>query len=116
MSGGVLTGADIWEWNGPKAALLSASGAIRKPGETLVHTETSATLELTMADGKMTGWSLSGRGTYPVATGSAARWNVVHLHRQADRCGGNFPGRSQGGIACMGRTSHVSVRASIAPR
>ena len=72
MSGGVLTGADIWEWNGPRAALLSASGVVRKPGGTLVYTETSATLELTMADGKMTGWSLSGRGTYPVATGEAA--------------------------------------------
>jgi hypothetical protein len=72
MSGGILTGADIWEWNGPKAALLSASGVVRKPGGTLVYTETSATLELTMADGKMTGWTLSGRGTYPVATGDAA--------------------------------------------
>ena len=60
MSGGVLTGADIWEWNGPKAALLSASGVVRKPGGTLVYTETSATLELTMADGKMTGWSSRG--------------------------------------------------------
>ena len=37
-----------------------------------MYTETSATLELTMADGKVTGWTASGRGTYPVATGSAA--------------------------------------------
>ena len=72
MSGGVLTGTDIWEWNGPKAVLLSGSGVVRKPGGTLVYTETSATLELTMADGKVTGWTASGRGTYPVATGSAA--------------------------------------------
>jgi hypothetical protein len=72
MSGAVLTGTDIWEWNGPKATLLSASGVVRKPGETLVYTESAATLELTMADGKVTGWTVSGRGTYPVATGSAA--------------------------------------------
>ena len=72
MSGGVLTGTDIWEWNGPKAVLLSASGVVRKPGGTLVYTETSATLELTMADGKVTGWTVSGRGTYPLATGDAA--------------------------------------------
>jgi hypothetical protein len=72
MSGGVLTGTDIWEWNGPKAVLLSGSGVVRKPGGTLVYAETSATLELTMADGKVTGWTASGRGTYPVAAGSAA--------------------------------------------
>jgi hypothetical protein len=64
MSGGVLTGTDIWEWNGPKAVLLSGSRVVRKPSGTLVYN--SATLELTMTDGKVTGWTASGRGTYPV--------------------------------------------------
>ncbi len=72
VSGGVSTGTDIWEWNGPKAVLLSSSGVVRKPGATVVYLSTAGTLALTMTDGKVTGWTASGRGTYPVATGSAA--------------------------------------------
>jgi hypothetical protein len=72
MSGGVLTGAATWEWDGPNAVLLVASGVERKPGATAVYLETEGKFALTMADGKITGWTASGRGKYPVATGSAA--------------------------------------------
>lgn len=72
MSGGVMTGTGIWEWNGPNAVLVSQLGAIRKPGGTVAFVDTRGTLALTMADGKVTGWASEGRVTFPVATGSAA--------------------------------------------
>ena len=72
MSGAVLTGTTIWEWDGPKAVLLSSNGVIRKPGGTVVYQNTGGSLALTMADGKVTGWTASSRGTDVVATGSAA--------------------------------------------
>ena len=57
MSGGVMTGTGIWEWNGPNAVLVSQHGAIRKPEGTAVFVDTRGTLGLTMADGKVTGWA-----------------------------------------------------------
>ena len=33
MGGGVLTGTDIWEWNGPKAVLLSEAASFASPVE-----------------------------------------------------------------------------------
>ena len=72
MKDGILTGTDIWEWDGPNATLISSSGIIRKPGATLVFLETQGKLTLTMADGKVTGWAATAKGTNAVATGSAA--------------------------------------------
>src|SRR5947209_4494736 len=48
MSGGVVTGTGIWEWDGNKAVLLSNSGVMRKPGATVVYKDTGGNLELTM--------------------------------------------------------------------
>ena len=72
MSGAVLTGTNIWEWNGPNAVLLSSNGVIRKPGATAVYQNNEGTLALTMADGKVTGWTASGKGVEKLATGSLA--------------------------------------------
>ena len=72
MSGGLLTGVGIWEWNGPNAVLVSANGVTRKPGATVVWVRTEGKLALTMVEGKVTGWTASGRGANPIATGSAA--------------------------------------------
>ena len=72
MSGGLSTGEGIWEWNGPNAVLVSANGVTRKPGATVVWVRTEGKLALTMVEGKVTGWTASGRGAYPIATGSAA--------------------------------------------
>jgi hypothetical protein len=68
----ILTGTDIWEWDGPNAVLISGAGIARKPGATVVYVETQGKLALTMADGKVTGWAASAKGTDVVATGSAA--------------------------------------------
>jgi hypothetical protein len=72
MSGGVLTGTSIWEWNGPNAVLGSGNGVMRKAGATVVYVQTAGKLAVTMADGKITGSNASGRGTFAVATGSLA--------------------------------------------
>ena len=72
MKDGIVTGTYIWEWDGPNATLLSEHGVVRKPGATVVYVETQGKLALTMADGKVTGWTVSSRGTNVVATGSAA--------------------------------------------
>jgi hypothetical protein len=72
MSGGILTGRTIWEWNGPNAVLVSGNGVIRKPGATVVYVQTEGKLALTMADGKVTGFTASGKGPWAIATGSAA--------------------------------------------
>ena len=72
MSGAVLTGTVIWEWNGPNAVLLSSNGVIRKPGATMVYQNTGGSLALTMTDGKVTGFTASGKGDEKLATGSLA--------------------------------------------
>jgi hypothetical protein len=72
LAGGVSTGTNMWEWDGPKGTLLSDSGVVRKPGATLAWKGTGGILTLTMADGKVTGWTASGRGANLLATGGWA--------------------------------------------
>jgi hypothetical protein len=52
--------------------MLSGSGVARKPGAIAVWKGTKAEITLTMTDGKVTGWTVSGRGAYPLATGDWA--------------------------------------------
>jgi hypothetical protein len=72
MSGGVVTAHDIWEWDKTNGILLSASGVIRKPGATVVFRDTEGKLSPIVSDGKITGWTASARGSFPLATGDAA--------------------------------------------
>ncbi len=72
MSGGVLSGALIWEWDKANAVLISGSGVIRKPDATVVYKDSDGKLALTMADGKVTGFTASGGVSFPIATGSGA--------------------------------------------
>jgi hypothetical protein len=72
MSGAVATGTSITEWDGSTAVERSDIGVARKPGGTLVWRGTEGKSELTMADGKVTGWTGSGTGVNQIATGSAA--------------------------------------------
>ena len=73
-AGSVGTGTGMWEWDGPKATLLSNSGFARKPGATLAWMFTDGQQTLTMADGKVTGCTGSGRGKNVLATGGWASW------------------------------------------
>jgi hypothetical protein len=72
MSGGVVTGTDIWEWDGPNAVQRSNVGVVRSPRGTVVYVGAGGNLTLTMTDGKVTGFTASGKSTAVVATGSAA--------------------------------------------
>lgn len=72
LDGAVLTGMSASEWDKGSANILSAQGIYRKPGGTAVFQHTEGKNTLIMADGKVTGWSGTGRGTYKLATGSAA--------------------------------------------
>jgi hypothetical protein len=72
MSGGIVTGTDVWEWDGPNAVQRSMSIVFRKPGATAVGRGTSGKLALTMTDGKVTGFTASGKGDEKLATGSLA--------------------------------------------
>jgi hypothetical protein len=73
MSGGVLTGRNIWEWDGPNAVQRSNFSVTRKPGATLVWVGTGGKLsgQTMKADGKVTSFIASGQGNYVEATGSA---------------------------------------------
>ncbi len=76
-AGGVLDGAlttaqEIWEWDGTNAKMLLESGVIRKPGALATLELTEGKLALTMTDGKVTGFTASGKGRWPTATGTAA--------------------------------------------
>jgi hypothetical protein len=71
MSGGVLTGRNIWEWDGLNAVQRSNFSVTRKPGATLVWGTAGKLSGQTMkADGKVTSFIASGQGTYVEATGS----------------------------------------------
>jgi hypothetical protein len=72
QAGSVGTGTDMWEWDGPKAILISNSGVTRKPGATSAYKFTEGETTLTMTDGKVTGCTGSGRGKNVLATGSWA--------------------------------------------
>jgi hypothetical protein len=75
LAGAVQTETNMWEWDGPKAKELSAYGVARKPGATFTFQHPDGTLEVTMTDGKPSGWTASGHGIVTLATGSWASLN-----------------------------------------
>ena len=72
FAGGVVTGTTIWEWDKTNGVVVSGNSVIRKPGATAVLKAIDGKISLTVTDGKVTGWTSSGRNTYLLATGSAA--------------------------------------------
>ena len=72
ISGGIVTGQSIWEWDKTNANMLSVSGVVRKPGAFATYELMDGKLALTIIDGKATGFTASGKGRWPLATGSAA--------------------------------------------
>jgi hypothetical protein len=75
VAGAVQTETGMFEWDGPKAKELSDYGVWRKPGATMAFQHTDGTLEVTMTDGKPSGWTASGHGIVTLATGSWASLN-----------------------------------------
>jgi hypothetical protein len=72
LAGGIITSYDVWEWDGQNAKQLSNTTITRKPGAFAVAHESDVKFSLTMADGKITGWTSSGHMTYIWATGTAS--------------------------------------------
>jgi hypothetical protein len=52
--------------------MLSIGGVVRKPGATVAYEITEGSLALTMADGKVTGFTASGKGRWSMGAGGAA--------------------------------------------
>jgi|OpeIllAssembly_1097287.scaffolds.fasta_scaffold169590_1 hypothetical protein len=71
LDGGVVTGNAIYEWNQTIAAGLTGNGVVRKPGAVAVFELSDFKNALTVVDGKVTGFSAAGHGTYKLATGTA---------------------------------------------
>jgi len=73
MSGGIVTGTDLWEYDGLKAVRISSSGVVRKPGSVAAWgSGGTGILSLIVTDGKVTGWTASGTGKLVLATGDWA--------------------------------------------
>lgn len=72
FEGSVMTGTTIWDSNKGASVSLSGNGVIRKPGTLVVYVITEAINSATMVDGKVTGFSGTGKGVYQLATGGAS--------------------------------------------
>jgi hypothetical protein len=68
----MLSGTYYTEWDGTKAILHGHISIMRKPGATAIYSTTEANISLIMVDGKATGATGSGRGTYLLTTGTAS--------------------------------------------
>jgi hypothetical protein len=79
----------MWEWDGPKARELSGMGAARKTGATLTFQDLDGTVEVTMTDGKPTGWTGSGHTLITLATGSWASLKDKKVEWTAKGTGAN---------------------------
>jgi len=72
LAGGVVTGSNVWEWDAPDGVLRSSIDVVRKPGAIAVYQESDAKTTAIITDGKVTGRTTRGGGTWVVASGSAA--------------------------------------------
>jgi hypothetical protein len=74
LDGMVMTQDTIWETELSKGTfnLLSGHGIGRKPGATTAYRNTNGVLTIILKDGKPAGWTVAGKATYTLATGSAA--------------------------------------------
>lgn len=72
LDGGVLTAQYIWEADKTNGTMIFGGGVVRKAGATVVYQYTEGKWAVTMAEGKVTGITSSGKGRWPVASGSAA--------------------------------------------
>jgi hypothetical protein len=72
-TGSVSNDIVVSEWDGPKAKELSGFGVGRQPGATIEFQDLDGQVEVTMADGKPTGWIATGHSLVTLATGPWAR-------------------------------------------
>jgi hypothetical protein len=72
LEGGLGTVQGIWEWDKTTGALLTEGGLIRKPDAIVVFQMTEGKIDLTIAEGKVTGFTATGKGRLPFASGGMA--------------------------------------------
>lgn len=72
LDGAVVTQHTIWEIDKGTGTMLSSHGVNRKPGAMTAYANISGTLSFQMTDGRVTGWTASGKGRNMMATGSAS--------------------------------------------
>ena len=75
MSGGVVTGHNVTVFDKSGGTLLMGGGVIRKPDATVVYQQAEEKVEFTMNDGKVTGFTATGRGHVVMAVGGAASFS-----------------------------------------
>jgi hypothetical protein len=72
MDGALVTGSDVIEWDKTDGVEVLGDAAVRKPGGFAVHQDAEGKFAVTVADGKVTGFTGAGKVRWVVATGSAA--------------------------------------------
>ena len=72
LANAVLTGSNLFEWNGPNATALYAEGVYRKSGTLAVFRVTDLHATLQMAGGKPVGNTTDGTGMFHFGSGEAA--------------------------------------------
>jgi hypothetical protein len=72
MDGALVTGGDVIDWDKTNGFEVLGDAAVLKPGGFAVDQDTDGKFEVTVADGKVTGFTGSGKVHWVVATGSAA--------------------------------------------
>lgn len=72
MAGAVLTGSQVYEFQGLNGTMLFGSGIVRKAGSVLVYQNVDGRTTLSVTDGKVTGATGAGKGVYKAAYGAIA--------------------------------------------
>jgi hypothetical protein len=72
MDGAVVTGGDVTDWDKTSGVEVLGDAVVRKPGGFAVYQDTEGKAAVTIADGKVTGFTGSGKVHWVIATGSAA--------------------------------------------
>jgi hypothetical protein len=72
MDGALVTGGDVIDWDKTNGVEVLGDAAVRKPGGFAVDQDTEGKFGVTVADGKVTGFTGAGKVHWVIATGSAA--------------------------------------------
>ena len=75
MDGAVETGTYVWEWDKTAISALVNTGIDRKPGGMVVYQDSEGKATAILSDGKVTGFTGSGRGKILSSAGVAANWS-----------------------------------------
>jgi hypothetical protein len=75
MDGAVETQHKLWHFDKAGGSLVSLHAVARKPGSMAVYVNDAGTLDFRTTEGKVTGWTASGKGRYVLGTGAAAAFS-----------------------------------------